>query len=105
MLCCTVCLLASSIDQPGICGKACPHALQGKAAEIKVKGNAAFKAKLYGEAIKHFTECVKLDPRCELQRIGGAAQQQVGEVLAPSPRACNQGPLMRRVITEHSNFL
>mmetsp|Transcript_4753 Transcript_4753/g.6065 ORF Transcript_4753/g.6065 Transcript_4753/m.6065 type:complete len:118 (-) Transcript_4753:94-447(-) len=33
-----------------------------KAAEAKAKGNTAFQAKSYEEAIKHFTEAIKHDP-------------------------------------------
>eukprot|EP00891_Asterochloris_glomerata_P002308 jgi/Astpho2/2308/Aster-x1064 len=65
----------------------------GKAAEIKVKGNAAFKAKLYGEAIKHFTECIKLDPRCEVyysnRSAAHAAIQQWREALEDA-QACTR---------------
>ena len=71
-----------------MCGKACPHSVQGKAADIKVKGNAAFKAKLYGEAVKHFSECIKLDSRCRLQHVRGA-------VTAASCRdACTFGKVL-----------
>ena len=34
---------------------------QGRAADIKVKGNTAFAAGKFDEAVAHFTSCIKLD--------------------------------------------
>ena len=34
---------------------------QGRAADIKVKGNAAFTAGKFEEAVKLFTDCIQLD--------------------------------------------
>lgn len=36
--------------------------MQGRAADIKVKGNAAFAAGNFAEAVVHFTSCIQLDP-------------------------------------------
>lgn len=36
--------------------------MQGRAADIKAKGNAAFSAGRFQEAIQHFTSCIQLDP-------------------------------------------
>ena len=40
-------------------GRCC---IQGKAADIKAKGNAAFSAGRFQEAIEHFTSCIQMDP-------------------------------------------
>lgn len=37
---------------------------QMRAQEEKDKGNAAFTAQDYETAVKHFTTCIELDPRC-----------------------------------------
>lgn len=37
--------------------------VQAKAADLKAKGNAAFSAQRYRDAIDLFSQCIELDPK------------------------------------------